>query len=235
MNSHTRSLTSDSERCDGCGRILESGDEGLLSLKLNEAAAASPAASESSDTAPLSIIGCPNPAMPDFLAKISESLSRCQCGGRVSAGLARMLQSLSEKVHQGDAIPTLFGPENLPVSPWPVQVMLIPSNAPYLQNADLLVMGNCIPQLFPALPKELLKGKVVMMGCPGPGQFRAPRREVFPHMPQREPATHHYAHHGSSLLRWLKFDGGKRAGGIRNEHPHGESGSRHQRQNQGSH
>lgn len=171
MNSHTRSLTSDGERCDGCGRIQESGDEGLLSLKLTEAAAASPAAPESPDMAPLSIIGCPNPAMPDFLAKISESLSRCQCGGRVSADLARMLQSLSEKVHQGDTIPTFFGPENLPVSPWPVQIMLIPSNAPYLQNADLLVMGNCIPQLFPALPKELLEGKVVMMGCPALDSF----------------------------------------------------------------
>jgi hypothetical protein len=171
MNSQTKSLKSDSERCYGRDRSVESGDEGRLSLKLVEAAATPPAPPESPDTPPLSIKGCPNPAMPDFLAKISESLSRCQCGGKVSADLSRMLQSLSEKVHRGDTIPTLFGPENLPFSPWPVQIMLIPSNAPFLHNADLLVMGNCIPQLFPALPKELLEGKVVMMGCPALDSF----------------------------------------------------------------
>jgi hypothetical protein len=164
MDSQTKSVTSDSEYCDGCGRSVESGDEGQLA----QAAAAPPA---SPDMSPLSIKGCPNTAMPDFLAKISESLSRCQCGGKVPADLSRMLQSLSEKVHRGDTIPTLFGPENLPFSPWPVQIMLLPSNAPFLHNADLLVMGNCIPQLFPVLPEELLEGRVVMMGCPAMDSF----------------------------------------------------------------
>jgi hypothetical protein len=172
MNSQTKSSTSDSERWDSYGRNLESGDESRFRLEPAEAIAGPPAFSlGATDTPPLAIKGCPNPAMPDFLAKISEALSRCQCNGKVSAETSRMLQSLAERVHRGDTLPTLFGPENSAFSPWPVQIMLIPSNAPFLHNADLLVMGNCIPQLFPALPKELLEGRVVMMGCPALDSF----------------------------------------------------------------
>lgn len=49
---------------------------------------------------------------------------------------------------------------------WPVQIRLIPANAPFLKNADLLVVADCVPVAFPGLHQELLQGKVVMLGCP---------------------------------------------------------------------
>ncbi|MDM8518128.1 4Fe-4S ferredoxin [Desulfobacterales bacterium HSG16] len=49
---------------------------------------------------------------------------------------------------------------------WPVQIKLIPPAAPFLADADLLVTADCVPVVFPAFQKELLKGRVVMMGCP---------------------------------------------------------------------
>jgi Fe-S-cluster-containing hydrogenase component 2 len=52
------------------------------------------------------------------------------------------------------------------LSHWPVQIRLIPPNAPFLKGADLLIMADCVPVVFPGLHQELLPGKAVMIGCP---------------------------------------------------------------------
>lgn len=49
---------------------------------------------------------------------------------------------------------------------WPIQIRLIPANAPFLKGADLLVLADCTAVAFPALHRDWLKGKTVMMGCP---------------------------------------------------------------------
>ncbi|MBN2332220.1 MAG: 4Fe-4S binding protein [Deltaproteobacteria bacterium] len=49
---------------------------------------------------------------------------------------------------------------------WPIQIKLIPPHAPFLQQADLLVLADCAAVAYAALHQELLKGRVVMMGCP---------------------------------------------------------------------
>lgn len=49
---------------------------------------------------------------------------------------------------------------------WPIQIKLIPAGAPFLKGADLLVLADCTAVAFPTLHRDLIKGKVVMMGCP---------------------------------------------------------------------
>jgi NAD-dependent dihydropyrimidine dehydrogenase PreA subunit len=49
---------------------------------------------------------------------------------------------------------------------WPVQIMLVPPTAPFLKDADLLVLADCVPVAFPTLHRDFLEGKAVMMGCP---------------------------------------------------------------------
>lgn len=49
---------------------------------------------------------------------------------------------------------------------WPIQIHLVPPTAPFLKNADLLVLADCVGVTYPNLHEELIKGRVVMMGCP---------------------------------------------------------------------
>jgi hypothetical protein len=49
---------------------------------------------------------------------------------------------------------------------WPVQLHLVPTTAPYFQNADLLIAADCVPFAYGDFHKDFLKGKVLVIGCP---------------------------------------------------------------------
>jgi ferredoxin len=49
---------------------------------------------------------------------------------------------------------------------WPVQLSLLPTEAPRFQDADLLVVADCVPVAHPNFHSSLLSGRTVVMGCP---------------------------------------------------------------------
>lgn len=49
---------------------------------------------------------------------------------------------------------------------WPVQLHLVPTTAPFLQNADLLIAADCVPFAYADFHRDFLAGKAVLVGCP---------------------------------------------------------------------
>jgi len=49
---------------------------------------------------------------------------------------------------------------------WPTQLHLVPPNAPYLQNAHLLIAADCVPFAYPEFHRDFIKGKVLVNACP---------------------------------------------------------------------
>ena len=49
---------------------------------------------------------------------------------------------------------------------WPVQLKLVPVNAPYFQNADLILVADCVPFAYANFHNDFLKGKAIAIGCP---------------------------------------------------------------------
>ncbi|MGD9580155.1 MAG: ATP-binding protein [Vampirovibrionia bacterium] len=49
---------------------------------------------------------------------------------------------------------------------WPVQLTLLNPNAPYLENADLLIAADCTPFAYANFHEKFLKNKILLMFCP---------------------------------------------------------------------
>ncbi len=49
---------------------------------------------------------------------------------------------------------------------WPVQLMLVPPNAPFVKDSDLLVCADCVPFAVPDFHNSFLAGRSVVVGCP---------------------------------------------------------------------
>ena len=49
---------------------------------------------------------------------------------------------------------------------WPVQLRLVPTQAAYFQDANLLIAADCLPFAYANFHQDFLKGKILLVGCP---------------------------------------------------------------------
>lgn len=52
------------------------------------------------------------------------------------------------------------------LSYWPVQLTLLPPNAPFFENANLLIAADCVPFAYASFHTDFLRGRALMVGCP---------------------------------------------------------------------
>ena len=49
---------------------------------------------------------------------------------------------------------------------WPVQIKLVPVNAPYFDGADLLVAADCTAYAYGNFHNDFIRGRITLIGCP---------------------------------------------------------------------
>ena len=49
---------------------------------------------------------------------------------------------------------------------WPVQIKLVPVNAPYFEDAHLLVAADCTAYAYAAFHRDFVRGRITLVGCP---------------------------------------------------------------------
>ena len=52
------------------------------------------------------------------------------------------------------------------LSQWPVQIKLVPVNAPYFNGADLLIAADCTAFAYGNFHNDFIKNKITLIGCP---------------------------------------------------------------------
>ena len=52
------------------------------------------------------------------------------------------------------------------LSQWPVQIKLVPVNAPYFKDANLLIAADCTAYAYGNFHQEFIKNRVTLIGCP---------------------------------------------------------------------
>ncbi len=175
----------DDELCDGCGQCVTSCAEGALQIIDGKAKVVS---DNFCDGLGACIGECPTGALQiiereadefdveavekhlhDKQKKeaVTEPASPCGCQ---SAGVQIFTCKDANK-------PSFIGEAgDSALSHWPIQIKLVPANAPFLKGADLLVLADCVPVTFPTLHRDFLERKSRHDGVPQirrrPGIYR---------------------------------------------------------------
>jgi Fe-S-cluster-containing hydrogenase component 2 len=168
----------DEELCDGCGQCVPGCAEGSLQIVDGKAKMVS---DNLCDGLGACIGECPNGALrivereaeefdeeavEKYLAE-KEAAKQKQRPVLACGCPSTNIQTFAPISSCREAnIPVGFEDSESALSHWPIQIRLIPATAPFLKGADLLVLADCCGVAIPTLHKDLLKGRVVMIGCP---------------------------------------------------------------------
>ena len=49
---------------------------------------------------------------------------------------------------------------------WPVQIKLVPINAPYFEGAKLLIAADCTAYAYAGFHRDFIRGRITLVGCP---------------------------------------------------------------------
>jgi len=162
-----RIIKIDEEKCDGCGLCVSACHEGALAIRNGKAKLLR---DDHCDGLGDCLPGCPmeaitfeereaaaydEAAVKEKMRSRQETLA-CGCPGTHSKEFVRINADEPKKEHVSS--------NNL--RQWPVQIKLIPPNAPYLKNADLLIAADCSAYAYGNFHAEFMKNKVTMIGCP---------------------------------------------------------------------
>jgi hypothetical protein len=58
------------------------------------------------------------------------------------------------------------------LSNWPVQLALVPAGAKFIDQADVVLIADCVPFAYPDLHRDFLKDHVVLVACPKLDDFQ---------------------------------------------------------------
>lgn len=144
--------------CDGLGACLGHCPEGALVIEEREAEAFDEELVEQRleelgrkphEAEPLPC-GCPGSSVQSLKPR----------GGCPSAQVV----SLGAKAGAGQDAPAFEMASEL--TQWPVQLGLLPPNAPFFRGADLVLVADCVPFAYPNFHRDFLKGNAVAVACP---------------------------------------------------------------------
>jgi len=162
----------DEDKCDGCGLCAQACHEGAIQIIDGKAKLTS----ESYCDGLGDCIGeCPRGAISfeereaepyDEEAvlknKAQKAFSTLPCGCPGTA-VRDLKDSKSEKPAHRTEQNTASRSE---LANWPIQLMLVPVNAPYLKEANLLIAADCAAAASYNFHDTFVKGNTLLLGCP---------------------------------------------------------------------
>ena len=160
-----RIINIDEERCNGCGACAAACHEGAIAM----------------------VAGKAKLMREDYCDGLGDCLPACPTGAisfveREAAAYdeAAVLAAKAKKEEQlpcgcpGAAVKTIRRQESTAeVMPrqsqlfhWPVQIKLVPVNAPWLNGSKLLIAADCTAYAYGNFHQDFIKDRVTLVGCP---------------------------------------------------------------------
>jgi Fe-S-cluster-containing hydrogenase component 2 len=158
----------DAERCNGCGLCVRACIEGAIKLIEGKAMLVS---DEYCDG-----LGACLPACPAGAIKIEQREAPAFDEQAALAHVAREVHTHpgARDCHAAHSCPSArpldlheaHEQKNSQLSHWPVQLALVPPQARFLKDADVILCADCVPFAYKEFHRDFLEAHTVLVACP---------------------------------------------------------------------
>lgn len=150
--------------CDGLGDCLPACPTGAITFEEREAPAYDHEAVMAAQAAKKAAGGHVSGGCPGSMAKSIERVLGGGCPGSMAKAFQREESPCS---CSGEAAPVQAAVSmESQLMQWPVQIKLVPVNAPYFDGANLLVAADCTAFAYGNFHNEFIRNRITLIGCP---------------------------------------------------------------------
>ena len=132
-----RIITIDEDKCNGCGLCADACHEGAIGI----------------------VAGKAKLLREDYCDGLGDCLPACPMN-------AISFEQREAPAYNEAAVLADKEAKSLQLRNFPVQIKLAPVNAPWFEDADLLIAADCTAFAYPDFHRDFIRGKVVLIGCP---------------------------------------------------------------------
>ncbi len=159
-----RIITINKEKCNGCGLCADACHEGAIGIVNGKATLLREdycdGLGDCLPACPMKAISFEEREAPAYneatvlaAKKAKEESLPCGCPG-----------SVCQTIQHTNIDADVYVPSEL--TNFPVQIKLLPPNAPYFDGADLLIAADCTAYSYGNFHHDFMKDKVTLIGCP---------------------------------------------------------------------
>lgn len=158
-----RIITIDEAKCNGCGLCAKACHEGAIGIVNGKAKLLREdycdGLGDCLPACPMNAIAFEEreaPAYNEAAVLAAKKAKQAQPGGCPGSS-CRSIRPREEKVESR---------VSNRLTNFPVQIKLLPPNAPYFEDADLLIAADCTAYAYGNFHNDFMKNRVTMIGCP---------------------------------------------------------------------
>ncbi len=156
----------DEEKCNGCGACADACHEGAIEMINGKARLTREdycdGLGDCLPACPVDAISFEEREAPEYNEEAVRKAKMEKFGVKLPCGCPGT---------QSKAIERKPAPANTEIvtsqlSQWPVQIKLVPVNAPYFDGANLLIAADCAAYAYGNFHNEFIRNRITLIGCP---------------------------------------------------------------------
>lgn len=167
----------DEEKCNGCGVCIPACAEGALQIIDGKARLIS---EKYCDGLGACLGECPQGAITveervadEFDEEAAKLHLEKENHDELPCGCSSATVTQFERHETAESAPLETTNQHSTLSHWPVQLTLVPSTAPFLQGADLVLAADCVPFAYAGFHQDFLENHALLVACPKLDDFQA--------------------------------------------------------------
>ena len=181
-----RIIEIDEEKCDGCGICVTACHEGAIGMVDGKAKLLRDDYCDGlGDCLPTCPTGAitfvEREALPFDEEAVKQNMQNKQTGSAPFVCPGTQARSLARTDVCEPTETDVIGGSQL--GQWPVQIKLVPVNAPYFDNANLLIAADCTAYAYANFHNKFIKKHITLIGCPklDSGDYSEKLTEIIKH------------------------------------------------------